>query len=162
MRISLSAIASFCLSVVVYAQSPATPTTIPMPPKTLLIVSYAHAVEPVFYHGTVSYTDGVIRASWTYEREGKKVTQEGKVSDEDFDTLWHTISDHDHFNKFASTDPDAKIDPIGTHLVSIAFQTEGGSGRRMFAVPRSAEKEEWFSKWMVAIRGPWTWEKNQK
>jgi hypothetical protein len=162
MRISIPVIALFCLSVVVFAQSSATPTTMPMPPKTLLIVSYAHAVDSVFYHGTVSFTDGVIRATWTYERDGKKVTEDGKVSDEDFETLWHTISDQDHFNKFVPTEPDAKIDPVGTHLVSIAFQTEGGSGRRMFAVPLSAEKEEWFSKWIVAIRGPWTWEKSEK
>lgn len=133
------------LFAVIHAQSPTTPAQ-PTPPRTLLVVSYAHAVGTVLYHGTISYTDGVVRATWSFERDGKKVTEDGKVGDEDFETLWHAISDHDHFNKFATTDANSKIDPVATHLVGIAFQNEGETGLRMFAVPVSAEKEEWFSK----------------
>ena len=124
-----------------------------MTPTNLFLIDYGHIRDGVLYHGTVSYTDGVIQSTWTYEQDGQKVTRPGQISDESFRLLWDAVSGGGVFARCHMTDPNAAMDPIKFHIIAIAFRTDGSNGMRTFRVPITESDPE-FLGWLSALAVP--------
>ncbi len=124
-------------------------------PAKFLVIDYGHKIGSVMYHGTVSCSDGVIRSTWTYERDGKKVTEDNKISEADFSALWKAL---EGFEKFIPAGLDVKTDPINTHVIGTFAHAEGrNDSQRVFIVPNAEEKSAQFGSWLKTLNGPWVW-----
>jgi hypothetical protein len=116
-------------------------------------IDYGHLRDGVLYHGTLSDLDGTLRATWTYEREGKKVSHDQPIDAATFRRLWNGVGKLGVFHKNRVTDPSRQIDPEGYHVISIVFGKPDEARRQLFLVPALEEDAE-FQGWLKALNIP--------
>lgn len=117
------------------------------------LIDYAHLRGGVLYHGTLSDLDGVPKATWTYEKGGRKVTRDLPLDAPTFRSLWNRVGNLDVFKRHRVRDPDRPVDPVATHVISILFGEPANPQRAYFAVP-AGEADPQFLSWLKSLNIP--------
>jgi hypothetical protein len=99
------------------------------------VITYAHVRHGVLYTGTLSDLDGHPMATWSYKVDGQKVTRDQPLDPPAFRSLWNRVGNLDVFKRNRVRDPNAPVDPAGTHVVTIAFGEPDRPQLVQFAVP---------------------------
>src|SRR5262245_53972354 len=116
------------------------------------LIDYAHRRQGVLYHGTLSDLDGQPKATWTYEKSGRKVTHDQPIDLPTFRSLWNRVN-LDVFKRNRVRDPDRPVDPDATHVIGIAFGTTEDPKWAYFAVPAN-ESDPQFLNWLKSLNIP--------
>jgi|GEM_PF-6057524 len=116
-------------------------------------INYAHRIGDVLYHGTISDLDGVARATWTYEEDGKLVTRNNTLEREALDGLWTAMWAIPVFAQTVAGDMGLPISPITHHIVSLIFKVNGQLERCICLIP-AGEADPAFANWLVMLTRP--------
>ncbi len=119
----------------------------------MFLIDYGHLRDGVLYHGTVSDLDGVVKATWTYELDGEKVTRDQPIDLARFASLWGGIANLEVFQRNVIRSPDVPIDPTTHHVVGIVFKHEGQQGHYVYLIP-AGEADPQFRAWLEALDVP--------
>src|SRR5262245_1788614 len=114
------------------------------------LIDYGHMRDGVLYHGTLSDLDGVPKATWTYEKAGKKVTEEQPIDLPTFRSLWNRVSNLEVFKRNRVRDPNRQVDPDRDHVISIAFGNTEKPTTAYFAIP-AGETDPQFQHWLKSL-----------
>jgi hypothetical protein len=117
------------------------------------LIDYGHRRQGVLYHGTLSDLDGEPKATWTYEKGGRKVTHDQPIDAATFRSLWNRIGNLDVFKRNRVRDANREVDPDGTHVISIIFGESENPQRIYFAVPTD-ETDPQFLNWVKSLNIP--------
>ena len=117
------------------------------------LIDYGHKKDGVLYHGTLSDLDGVTRATWSYEKGGKKVTHDQPIDLPTFRSLWNRVGKLEVFQRNRVRDQDRPVDPVADHVISIVFGDKNNPQRAFFAVP-AAESDPQFVSWIKSLNIP--------
>ncbi|MDB6138844.1 MAG: hypothetical protein JWO94_1916, partial [Verrucomicrobiaceae bacterium] len=128
-----------------------------MKPKTVILITYVHVIGDIFYHATISCVDGVLRSTWTYEKEGQKVTVDGRVTSDDYNYLWRIFCDEDTLRSYKITNASSKLDWINNHFFGLTTISSAGEFKHVFLLPNNRETLEPAASMIKSLKGPWTW-----
>jgi hypothetical protein len=117
------------------------------------VITYAHVRDGVLFTGTLSDLDGRPKATWTYRAGGQKVTRDQELETAAFRSLWNRVGNLDVFKRNRARDPNAPVDPVGTHVVTIAFGERDKPQLVQFAVPAD-EPDPQFRQWVKSLNIP--------
>lgn len=117
------------------------------------VIQYVHGQDGVLYQGTLSDLDGVARATWSYERGGKKVTHDQSINMPTFRSLWNRVGKLEVFKQNRVRDVNAQLDWNNNHLVSIIFGDKDNPTTVYFAVPTS-ETDPQLQSWLKSLNVP--------
>jgi hypothetical protein len=117
------------------------------------LIDYGHIRDGVLYHGTLSDLDGEPKATWTYERGGRKVTHDQPMDAATFRSLWNRVGNLDAFKRNRVRDVNREVDPAGTHVISIMFGEPENPQRAHFAIP-AGEADPQFLSWLKSLNIP--------
>jgi hypothetical protein len=117
------------------------------------LIDYAHMRQGVLYHGTLSDLDGVPKATWTYEKGGRKVSENQPIDLLTFRSLWNRVGNLDVFKRNHVRDANREVDPVGTHVISILFGEATDPKRAYFAIPAD-EADPQFQHWVKSLNIP--------
>lgn len=111
------------------------------------VIDYAHRVDGVMYHGTLSDLDGRPKATWTYEADSEEVTREQPLTSEAFERLWNLLARAEVFRRSLVEDLSCSIDVEGCHVVgAVLAKPDGKRQCRIWQAPadeNDAELVEW-------------------
>jgi hypothetical protein len=114
------------------------------------VIKYVHERDGVLYHGTLSDLDGVPKATWSYDKDGRRVTREQSIDAATFRSLWNWVGKLHVFKQHRVRDLDREMDWAGTHVVTIAFGEPDDPKQVSFAVPID-EADPHFRDWLKAL-----------
>lgn len=117
------------------------------------VMNYAHWKDSVVYHGSITDMDGVPRATWSYEKKGKKVTHDQPIDVETFHLLWNGFVKLDVFKRHRVRDPEEIIDLVGHHVIGIIFG-DGDEIRQQVSMVPADERDAEFKRWLKALNIP--------
>ena len=117
------------------------------------VITYAHVRDGVLYTGTLSDLAGRPQATWTYKVGGQRVTRDQALDPAAFRSLWNRVGNLDVFKRNRARDPNAPVDPVGTHVVTIAFGEPDKPQLVQFAVPAD-EADPSFRSWLKSLNIP--------
>ena len=117
------------------------------------VIDYGHVFDGVLYHGTISNLDGVPKATWTFEKNGEKVTEDRPIDLPTFRSLWNRVSNLEVFKRNRVREGEKPVDPIADHVISIIFGDKDQPQRVFFAVP-AAEADPQFQSWLKSLNVP--------
>jgi hypothetical protein len=117
------------------------------------VISYAHMRDGVLYHGTLSDLDGAPKATWSYEKGGKKVTHDLPLDAPTFRSLWNRVGNLDVFKRNRVRDPDRPVNPEADHVVTIMFGEPNKPQQAHFAIPAD-EADPQFLSWIKSLNIP--------
>ena len=117
------------------------------------VITYAHVRDGVLYTGTLSDLDGRPKATWSYKAGGRRVTQDQPLDPAAFRSLWNRVGNLDVFKRNRARDPNAPVDPVNTHVVTIAFGEPDRPQLAHFAVPAD-ESDPQFRSWLKSLNIP--------
>lgn len=116
-------------------------------------IDYAFRDSAVFYHGSLSDLDGVIRSTWTYEEDGQVVTRDRPLDSTGFSRLWTGLNILPVFRRSLCNDMSRSVDPAAEHVVSHIYVEKGEVGRCVCLVPVS-EGDKAFEVWLGLLQRP--------
>lgn len=117
------------------------------------VIDYGHLREGVLYHGTISTLDGQPRSTWTFEQQGRKVTQELRLDRAAFQKLWNAVVELDAFKRNKVRDKSRTIDPAACHVVGLIYGDKEQPKRQVFLVPKD-ENDPHFLQWLADLNIP--------
>jgi len=117
------------------------------------LIDYGHMRDGVLYHGTISDLDGAPKATWSYEKGGRKVTHDQPIDLPTFRSLWNRIGKLEVFQRNRVRDPDRPVDPVADHVISIIFGDTEKPQRAYFAIP-AGETDPQFLSWLKSLNIP--------
>jgi hypothetical protein len=117
------------------------------------VISYAHIRDGVLYHGTLSDLDGTPKATWSYEKGGKKVTHDQPIDMPTFRSMWNRVGKLEVFQRNRVRDPERPVDPNADHVIMIAFGQSDQPQTVNFAIP-AGETDPQFLSWLKSLNVP--------
>lgn len=120
------------------------------------VITYAHVRDGVLYTATLSDLDGMPKATWSYKVNGQRVTRDQVLGPAVFRSLWNRVGNLDVFKRNRSRDPNGPVDPVdpvNTHVVTIAFGTPDKPQLTHFSVPAD-EPDPQFGSWLKSLNVP--------
>lgn len=117
------------------------------------VIDYGHVFNGVLYHGTISNLDGVPKATWTYEKDGEKVTEDRPIDLPTFRSLWNRIGNLEVFKRNRVQDADRPVDPVADHVIGIVLGDQDKPQRAFFAIP-AGEEDAQFLSWLKSLNVP--------
>jgi hypothetical protein len=117
------------------------------------LIDYANRRDGVLYHGTVSNLDGEPKATWSYEKNGRKVTEDQPIDLPMFRSLWNRVGNLEVFKRNRVVDPNRPVDPDRDHVVTIIFGDKDEPKRAYFAIP-AGETDPQFLHWIKSLNIP--------
>src|SRR5262245_22636010 len=118
------------------------------------VIDYGHVHDGVLYHGTISNLDGVPKATWTYEKNGEKVTEDRPIDLPTFRSLWNRVTNLEIFKRNRIRDTERPVDPVADHVVSIVFGDKDQPQRAFFAIS-TGEADPQFQSWLKSLNVPY-------
>jgi hypothetical protein len=117
------------------------------------VISYAHLRDGVLYHGTLSDLDGVLKATWSYEKGGKKVSHDQPIDLPTFRSLWNRVNKLEVFKRNRVLDPVRPVHPVVDQVITIAFGDANNPQQAQFAIPAD-EADPQFLSWIKSLNIP--------
>src|SRR5437899_7421410 len=121
--------------------------------KAMQLIDYANIRDGILYHGTISDLDGPIRATWTYDKDGRRVDRDQKIDKETFDALCNGVKRLQVFKKNRVRDPNKRIDPSKFNVVRYISSENGNQTQNTFLIP-IGENDDDFGRWLRALSVP--------
>ena len=118
------------------------------------LIDYGHMQDGVLYHGTLSDLDGVPKATWSYEKGGKKVTHDQPI---DLPTFPLAVEPHRQA-RCISAEPRARSGPAsrpnrrscGQHH----FRRQGEPTAGLLSPCRPRKSDPQFLSWLKSLNIP--------
>jgi hypothetical protein len=134
-----------------YAPDAGTPAAAPPAKPASHVLSYARVQDGIFYHGTVSDLDGQVRATWSFDEGGQRVTRDLPITKDAFLFLRNGIAQMGVFERWLVRAPgqEVKMDPMNYHC--IIYEEPGQQSS--FMIP-PAEADQDFARWLAALHMP--------
>jgi hypothetical protein len=117
------------------------------------MVTYAHEIGGILYHGTISSLQEEVLATWSYDDGDTRVTRNRPYDHATFEELWRDIGRLAVFRGAGTVDPQTVIDLSSQHVVTLAEWSSGEVRWSIQLVPETEHSPD-FAAWLQKLRRP--------
>ena len=117
--------------------------------RNVCLINFVREEDGAFVNGTITSSDGVAEARWTFRQDGGEFTNGREVDEDEFDALWSALNEP-VFVRHAVRRADVELDFRANYIVGIVYDVRGDSGQVTYLIP-AGERDPVWAKWLRGI-----------
>jgi len=122
-------------------------------PPSIHLIDYAYSTGGVFYHGTISNLDGILKSTWTLSTGDQKRNFDDPIDAKKFDYLWESVNHFEVFKRTIVTSMDTKMDFYHFQVIGVVDTVNGEQKMTSYLIS-PAESDPQYKKWIAILGVP--------
>jgi len=110
----------------------------------LTIINFVHEEDCLFTNATLSIINGQPKATFSFDQDGQKFTNDIDLEEDDFESLWSQFNEP-VFVRCAVRSPDTRLDFRLNYIIGIIYNINGNAGKRTFLIPQNESDPTWLN-----------------